>query len=171
LRLITLKIWRAFPELDSYPDDVCRNYVRHARRLSNIWKGAALTLLTLILSFFVWVVVIFLSMNTVEEIASSARGGFKVFLGLLLMSLLLTGVLWFPVLCAFLVRDRWLRHSILSQLKTTDCAGCGYQLIGLTIQEADDVKFVTCPECGNHTKLNTGHITEADIDPKLLGSA
>jgi len=171
MRLISRKIWRAFPELDSYPDDVCRNYVRHARRLSNIWKGAAFTLLTLFLSFFVWVVVIFLSMNAVEDIASSARGGFMDFLGLLLMSLLLTGVLWFPVLCAFLVRDRWLRHSILSQLKTTDCAGCGYQLIGLTIQEADDVKFVICPECGNHTTLNTGHITEADINPNLLSDA
>ncbi len=168
MRLISLKIWRAFPELDQYEDDVCRNYVRHALRLSNIWKGAAFTLLTLFLSFLIWVVVIMLSVDAVEDFSSSARGGFKLFLGLLMMSLLFTGVIWFPVLCAFLVRDRWLRHSILSQLRTTDCSGCGYQLIGLTIQEADGVKFVTCPECGNHTMLNTGHITEADIDPQLL---
>lgn len=170
MRLISRKIWRACPELDPYPDEVCRNYVRHACRLSNIWNGAALTLLTLFLSFFIWIAVILLSLNGVEELASSARGGFMAFLGLFLMSLLMTGVLWFPVLCAFLVRDRWLRHSILSQLKATNCFGCGYQLIGLTIQGAGDVKFVTCPECGKRSTLNTGHITEADIDPKLLDS-
>lgn len=167
MRLISLKIWRAFPELDRYPDEVCQSYVRYAKRLDEIWKGVLLCLLTLIASSVIWVGVIYFGFDPIENFASSARGGFMISIGLLLIAVMLAGIIWFPVLCTFIVRDLWLRGVVRKQLRTSNCA-CGYQLIGLEIQSISDSKFVTCPECGNRIELNTGHITEADIDPQLL---
>lgn len=170
MRLISLKIWRAFPELDQYDDAVCRLYIRHARRFNNTWKGALLVLLSLGLAVLVWIGVIYFGIDRVEEYTSSARGGELTF-GLFLMSLLLTGIIWFPLLVAFFVRDRWLRRCVMAQLRSTNCAGCGYQLVGLTIIEDQGCKHVVCPECGVSTALNTGHITESDINPELLNTA
>lgn len=130
-----------------------------------------LTLLSIIIAFIVWIIVAYSLSDLIEERMTSARGNLSVLFWDLVSLVFLTGFLWFPILAAFIVRDFWLRHSVLTQLKATDCAGCGYQLIGLTVQENDGVKFVTCPECGNQTKLNTGHISEADIDPKQLAAS
>ena len=38
MRLLTTKIWRAYPELDGYDDDVCKRYIKRAKRLQNAWK-------------------------------------------------------------------------------------------------------------------------------------
>jgi hypothetical protein len=165
--MVSRKIWRAFPQLDRYPDEVCRHYVRHALRLNEIWKGVLLCLASFVVSIGIWVGVLYLVADPVENFSSSARGGFMITIGLLLVALMLSGVVWFPILCTFITRDLWLRGVIRRQLRSSDCA-CGYQLIGLEIQHDSASKFVTCPECGNRIELNTGHITEADIDPQLL---
>jgi len=159
--LISRKIWRAFPELDQYDDEVCKQYVNHARRASNIWKGAVYTLLALFIGFAFWVGVFYFFDTTLDSLDSSLRSR-------LLISFLITGFIWFPLLCAFVVRDAWLRRSIKSHISSIRCDGCGYQLVGLTIEEDDHTKFVLCPECGYRTELNRGHITEADINPELV---
>ena len=79
-----------------------------------------------------------------------------------------TGYVWFPLLLCLFVRDRWLIRCVRRQLRGSVCAGCGYQLRGLEIHASDKGKHVICPECGTPTELNTGHITEADINPELL---
>lgn len=164
MRLVSRKIWRAFPELDQYDDQVCRLYVRHAKRLKNAWKGVLLILVTLFMGLVVWVVLLRLSADYIEKIAVINHGAYEP----IMITAAITGLFWFPVLCALIVRDLWLRFCIRSQLRTANCAKCGYNLIGLTVHGASDSRFVVCPECGIRTALNTGHITEADINPNLL---
>jgi hypothetical protein len=42
------------------------------------------------------------------------------------------------------------------------------ELLGLTIEDESGMKFVTCPECGMKFELDSGHLKQGDIDPKLL---
>lgn len=168
MTLVSLKIWRAFHELDEYDDEVCRLYIKHARRLSNTWRGALLVLLTIAIAVVSWSIVIYFAFDPIVNHASSARGNAAVAFGLLLVAILLTGIIWFPLLCAFVTRDRWLRRCVVKQLHSTNCAGCGYQLVGLTIVEKQGSKHVLCPECGTPTELNTGSLREADINPEML---
>lgn len=164
MRLISRKIWRAFPELDRYDDQVCRLYVRHAKRLKNAWKGVLLILATLFVALVVWVVLLRLNVGYIEKITAANHGDYAP----IVITAATTGLFWFPVLCALIVRDLWLRFCIRSHLRTSNCARCGYNLIGLTILGENDSRFVVCPECGIRTALNTGHITESDINPELL---
>lgn len=167
MRLISLKIWRAFPELDQYEDDVCRRYVSHAKSRDKLAMGIAVVFIAVLFSLTVSVGSVYFFFYDAVDTAGEARGSISITLWLVLVALLLTSVIWLPAISAFLVRDLWLRSVIRKQLRTTNCL-CGYQLVGLEIREESGSKVVTCPECGNRIELNTGHITEADIDPQLL---
>jgi len=162
VRLISRKIWRAFPELDRYDDEACRLYVRQARSLSNVGRGALLVILSLPVTAGIWYLVLrllgraasgFLSGDTVQEI-----------LGLVIS----LGIVWCPIVCALVVRDFWLRHCLKKQIMGTACA-CGYSLIGLQIGE-DDARepIVMCPECGLVSRLSDINLRPQDINPELL---
>ena len=170
MRLISRKIWRAFPELDQYEEEVCIAYVKHARRLGNIWKGAICTLAAFFIGFGIWLGVVYLTPDLFEIATSPLASDVQILLSHLLISVMVTGFIWFSLLCEFITRDVWLRRTIRAHLNSITCDGCGYQLVGLTIESAGHMKFVVCPECGNRTELNRGHITEADINPELLAT-
>ncbi len=163
MRILTRKIWRAFPELDKYEDDVCRRYTKHARALRNAWKGAALVLGALLIAWVVWGVLTMLVVGRGMKWITPSDG-VETFIALTIM----TGFVWFPVFWAFLVRDRWLNRCVRKHIADTACAECGYTLIGLAFVEFEGKQSVLCPECGRHTKLEEWGLVEADIDPTLL---
>lgn len=171
MRLISRKIWRAFPELDRYSDEVCENYIRHARRFSNQATGAVLMAVTFIIGILLWAFLVF-NTHAIVYYLNDWHSYHYGFLQTLTADVItFTGYIWFPILLTLFARDRWLIRSIRKQLRSSVCAGCGYQLRGLEIHSTEHGKHVICPECGTPTQLNTGHISEADIDPKILRSS
>ncbi|MCA9274471.1 MAG: hypothetical protein KDA29_00440 [Phycisphaerales bacterium] len=168
MRLISRKLWRAYPQLDRYSDEVCKRYMRHAFHRRNLWKGVLLLITTVIVAIVVAAVSIHFFGYEVQAYSGSRRGSVSIMFGLMIVGAFLTSVLWFPVVSCFIVRDFWLRHVIQKQLQSTNCSGCDYQLLGLTIEREEQSAFVTCPECGNRVELNTGHIMEGDVDPHIL---
>jgi hypothetical protein len=168
MRILSRKIWRAFPELDQFDDEICKMYVRRSTSLKNAWRGVLLMLIIIpvavvLWGMFSWAVRVFnygLQDQYAWYISDTTEDVFVI--------MFLTGNVWFPAMCFFLVRDRWLNRCIQKQLSGTSCPPCGYSLVGLSVVEHEDARCVVCPECGTYTKLNTGHITEADINPSLL---
>ena len=175
MRILSRKIWRAFPELDQFDDDVCRRYIRQARKLGNSTKGAFFVMLVLPLSFVLWAGLMFNfdaimyyleswhNIEIFDFLSSSFRDVF--------IAIRLTGYIWFPVLCMAIVRDRWLNRCIRKQLSGNKCGACGYSLIGLSLMKDSEEPSVTCPECGHHIVLREMGLSKADIDPTLLAGS
>lgn len=85
--------------------------------------------------------------------------------------LVFVSLIWVPALAGFVARDLLLRRCVRQHLAGAICNGCRYSLIGLEIFDRQGEAFVRCPECGNEVILRENNLTEADINPKLLGSA
>jgi len=79
-----------------------------------------------------------------------------------------SGFFWVPALVGLFARDIWLNECVRKQLQSTACIKCDYSLIGLTPKEHEGDRAVQCPECGAYAQLNTGHLSETDIDPTLI---
>ncbi|MFK7759529.1 MAG: hypothetical protein AB8C13_06255 [Phycisphaerales bacterium] len=164
MRILTKKIYRAYPELDKFEDSVCKSYVKRARRLQNAWKGGLAVLGVLPFALIVWLIVVWASrvfyagLNEVHSWQLSGLGEdlFAVFF--------ITGVMWFPFIVCLLVRDRWLHRCLRKQLSGVQCPGCGYSLLGLSLLSSVDDPSVDCPECGHRVVLKDMGLTEADID-------
>lgn len=169
MRLLTTKIYRAYPELDRYDDDVCKRYIKRAKRIQNAWKGWSLILLSLPIGLVVWFVISWLIAMVMSGIESQYDLALFDPPNILLLLTFFTGIVWFPILLSFLTRDRWLHRCIRKQLTGVQCPACGYSLIGLTI-DTPDTPSVHCPECGQVTLLSNLGLTEADIDPTLVSS-
>ena len=58
-----------------------------------------------------------------------------------------------------LIRDRWIRWAVGSQIVATRCLNCEYSLLGLT----PDAGCVLCPECGQRTNLEERGITAQEL--------
>lgn len=168
MRLVSRKIWRAYPQLDRFSDEVCRRYVRHAFHARNFRYGVALLIVTGVLAMTGAVAAVYFFFDSAMGGAEAARGNLWILLALALVSVLLASVIWLPALACLMVRDVWLRRVLKQQLQAAHCPGCRYQLVGLAIAEEGGRKLVRCPECGFEIVLNDGHVTEADINPKLL---
>ena len=163
MRLLTTKIWRAYPELDRYDDDFCKRYIKRAKRLQNAWKFWVMMIFALPVSLGVWVGLMFATGFILNEylydVSFTLETTIFLFAG--------TGVAWMPAFTALLIRDRWLHRCIRKQLFGVQCPPCGYSLIGLSIDSPDNPS-VHCPECGQVTLLSDLGLTEADIDPTLV---
>mgnify|MGYP003678661714 CR=1 FL=1 len=169
MRLLSRKIYRAFPELDKFDDDVCIGYMERAKRFENAWKGWFVIALSLASSVVVWVVCFSIATLLGYELRSrNGRSGYDIAWN---MSVIVVGtsIIWFPVLTTLFARDRWVHRCIRKQLTGVKCPSCGYSLIGLTINNPE-APSVHCPECGQVTLLSNLGLTEADIDPTLVSS-
>ena len=172
MRILSRKIWRAFPELDKYDDEVCQRYIRHAQRSNTLWKGVVQMIIAMLVGVVVWgglmfnydAIVYYLHSWYDIEIFDFVSG---VVVDLFL-AVRITGYIWFPVLCMLLVRDRWLNRCVRKQLSGIKCGACGYSLIGLTLIDDAPKPTVICPECGHDIVLGDMGLTPADIDPTLL---
>lgn len=155
MRLITRKIWRAFPELDRFSDEQCTRFMMGAKRDWWVWR--LLRLLAAITAFFVSALLLWAVLWVSIALMTGGRPSGR---GLDLLSnwgaaiMLLGVVVPFAVamLVAFSVRDALLRRRLRAVINNRGtCAGCGYLLLGMPVNA--DLK-VTCPECGGETEVD-----------------
>lgn len=146
MRLLTKKVYGAFPELDEYDDAQCSRFVEKAKGTSfNQATGVAFLF---IIGFGTFAAV---AMITRKLLLVTLTGN-RVSVGDIAVSAaVILGAIVAP-LTALLARDirlRWRVRYVLRQRGT--CLACGYSLIGLAL---DDQNVVTCPECRERTKVD-----------------
>tara|TARA_R110002072_G_scaffold42064_15_gene118292 strand:+ start:9037 stop:9432 length:396 start_codon:yes stop_codon:yes gene_type:complete len=126
-----------------------------------------MVLLSLPISILTWAVVAWGVFNFESQLESQGTifPFWIVVCGFLFIA---SGFFWVPALVGLYARDIWLNECIRKQLESTACTQCDYSLIGLTPIEHEGDRAVQCPECGTYAQLNTGHLSEADIDPTLI---
>ena len=135
MRLVTRKIWRAFPELDRFDDKHASAFVRAAGR--SLWALTVRWVATLGTGLVLIVPALALA------ISLGGRGGTGItlawVLGFCVLSLVAFG-------SAMLVRDTLLRRRVrrVIALRGT-CINCRYVLLGMPV--GADLK-IHCPECG-----------------------
>ena len=54
MRILSRKIWRAFPEFDQFDDETCKRYMRQVTSSGNMWFIALLTFLSVLVAFSIW---------------------------------------------------------------------------------------------------------------------
>jgi hypothetical protein len=146
MRLPTRKIWRAFPELDRFPDARCARYVREAK--ARRWVSGAATALLIPVFVIVWLVSVVFSIGLMDLLHPGGAG--PGVWGTLLAFALFAGTPLLLALTLLLIRDRWLHGAIRARLNVARCLGCSYSLLGL---EPGGNRFVVCPECGKTADL------------------
>ncbi|MBX3385057.1 MAG: hypothetical protein KF768_00640 [Phycisphaeraceae bacterium] len=147
MRIATHKIYRAFPELDRFDDERCRNFVRSANRgfLRHLLPSALIFLTFLFVAgvcgylFALAYIILNFDPNSHPSLWWST-------LGMAIPALICPIV---GAIAAMVVRDVFLRRRIrrVITLRGT-CSECDYVLLGLNV--GPDLK-VTCPECGSVT--------------------
>ena len=128
-----------------------------------------MVVLILPVSFLIWLGMVVLAVHILDNYVGQfdLPDAVNLVVGLTVM----TGFVWFPLVCALITRDFTLHRAVRKRLEGAACAGCGYSLVGLEVFGDADRRVVQCPECGEKTTLNEGHITEADINPALLAES
>ncbi|MBO6514708.1 MAG: hypothetical protein JJ974_12155 [Phycisphaerales bacterium] len=174
MRLLTRKIYRAYPELDKFEDDVCKRYIKRAKRLQNTWKLWLFQLLALLISIVLWGIASSL-IELILFFGEATRRDQLVYIMLNPIHLVfkiiqMSGYIFVPAICCLRVRDRWLHRCIRKQLTGVQCGACGYSLLGLSISDENNTPSVHCPECGLQTVLKDMGLTQADINPNLASS-
>jgi len=157
MRLLVRKVYRAFPELDSYSDEQCSRFVHAAKR--GIWRklfrygllGTALVLIML--------AVLFLSAMAAMAAPFPPKSPFWWYESVGVLVLIAMGIPSLALVWYF--RDWMLRRRIGFVLRSRGrCGGCGYSLIGLPVSAN---ATVVCPECGFDCKVDEA-IGELTID-------
>lgn len=146
MRLLTRRIYRAFPELDRFPDEACERFVRAARRgLAAKVVHASCVLIVSLLAGIGASFAFFRSIRFFDRWGDSlAFESVWLTLGLIAWMLVLGCI---PVLMGLAARDRLLRRRVGQVLHSRgSCNVCRYSLLGLPV--GDDLK-VACPECGS----------------------
>ena len=146
IRLITRKIWRAFPELDRFSDEQCQRFVKAAGRQR--W-----------FVFATWgaVTVVFAAGLALASVLtrwtdSAMRYDFPVVPAWMILFVVLTAGVAAAGLAAMLTRDKILRRRIALVLKYRgSCVGCRYSLVGLPVP---DSLCIVCPECGAECQVD-----------------
>ena len=155
MRLITRKLWRAFPELDRFDDERCERFVETALRAK--WPRLVRGLLSVLAACAVAIASIALAIAI-----SRAWGGVLDHstlqpldsIDLLAIGLVIGGLLTGGVV-GMLARDQLLRRRVRRFIHVRGkCPQCRYILLGLPVP---DSLRLTCPECGH----------EMEIDPAL----
>ncbi|MCW5766183.1 MAG: hypothetical protein KIT68_09440 [Phycisphaeraceae bacterium] len=150
MRLPLSRVYRAFPELDRFSDELCETYVqRTAQRHSGAW--GALNMLALGIA-------IVSTMIVVTILAGRNRpGGWSPHPTLQLCMALAAPTL--GAIGGLVIRDRWLRARLRRALNDTNCDGCTYSLLGLPLTDG----FICCPECGRRMRPAERGLTPADF--------
>lgn len=144
MRLITRRIHRAFPELDSYDDEQCLRFINAARGrvVRRVLAFIGLCLLFAIL-FGLSVGIVFGAAAALKSLGwiSSATPD-KTWMG----GVLIVFASVAAPLGTAIIRDIMLRRRIRYVLRERgSCRKCRYSLIGLAV---DAQLQVACPECG-----------------------
>ncbi len=139
MRLLTRhKLYRAFAELDPYDDATCERFLESAKgSWSRRWGrrsacvGIAIISMILLGIGILWLGSAWIKVPTGHE-------------GLMVAMVMVPAVV--GPFVAILQRDALLWSRVRYVLRRQGCCGtCGYSLIGLSL---DDANQITCPECG-----------------------
>ena len=147
MRLIRRKLWRAFPELDTIDDELCRAFVRVA---TASWRAKGLRVLVLGRIVLATLAVALLAAQLTADAPPARRLNTPVQMAL--VGTTVTIVLAAGFLAALVARDWLLRRRVRRVIRDHGgCAHCGYRLLGTPV--TDDLR-ATCPECGNVTVVD-----------------
>ena len=163
MRLLSRKIYRAFPELDQFDDETCKRYMRRVWDVENSSSfGFFYIVILLPLSLVLWLTIM---------IAASAIFDLSVFPELSdALTLMQVGFIGMPLLVFLLARDLWAHRVLRKQVIGANCKECGYSLVGLTIKSEGTAESVTCPECGTNYTLDNYLLSREDIETKPVSS-
>jgi len=164
MRLITTKVYRAFPPLDGVSDDECMTYVR--RVCANYTSLQAVTPLVVGALLLIaipagWLTLEYFGWEKYWPLITSFEAR------LVLMVLFSVA---FAAICGLLVRDLVLYFALRGELNRASCRKCGHCLLGLPTTliglEPDPANtFVRCPECGKkYCMLDLG-LSARDLTP------
>ena len=140
MRIIASPIYRAFPELDVFTDEQCRNYLQ--RVYGGVPARVAVGLVSLVCGVG-WAG----SVGLVCVSVSRANPGWTTIVGVFALAAV-TAAFGFGTLISRDVLLRLLVRRVLGEVGL--CPSCDYSAMGLLVS----VDFaVTCPECGNGIDL------------------
>jgi len=151
------RIYRAFPELDSYSDEQCELLMKRVdlNRVAR-WLTTGMTFVGIVVSFFG---AIFFSAMFVMPIIS---GGRETTVHLVVHCLI---VFITPAVVGAVIRDHLLKRQLIKGLKVhidrIRCPQCMYVLFGLPVKS----ETVSCPECGVSTHLKDLGVVAEDMVP------
>lgn len=160
MRIPISKVYRAFPELDPYSDEVCRGYLRQARR-ATLMRRLLFGCLGLILGAVLGIGTI----AVIGFILSNVWTPNNAIFPAVTVIVSLFSIIMFPWLGGALAADAVLARDLRRRLRTTGCPSCRYSLVGQV--PFKDVRasrwFVRCPECGSLTPVGRGGIHRVDL--------
>ena len=152
LRIITRKLYRAFPELDGFDDDQCERLLRQVKDGVGYTPALGMALLVFGLLSFLGSIGLarvgypFLMSLLTEEMSRYWADRLALLAGLIV-------VLTIPSIVGLVTRDvvmRFhIRRALAVRLRRIQCLGCKYLLLGQRVIDG----FVTCPECGMRMTL------------------
>ena len=148
MRLITRKIYRAFPELDKFSDEQCERFLQAANAsiVRRMCRGAVSFGFAIVVGLLALVGAVYAA----QELADHWR--LDGFLYWLLFGVLTTTALVIAFLPGLILADGLLRLRVRSLLKRCGtCPQCSYSLLGIRVG-ADLI--VTCPECGRKVQVD-----------------
>ncbi len=147
MRLLTSTVYRAFPELDSYDVPHCERFLARARGGGGSKAACALAMLVAAFSTFGVLLVGILKVSIKFWPHPSVGGPGDVGMVLAIVVASVSG----PLMALF-VRDRVLHSRIRYILRIQGvCGGCGYSLIGLSLDVHNNVR---CPECDQANEVD-----------------
>ena len=142
MRFIASPIYRAFPELDGFTDEQCRNYLQ--RVYGGVPARVAVGLVSLVLG-----VGVAFAVGWVCVSVANANPGRTSIVGVFALAAVIAAF-GFGTLISRDVLLRLLVRRVLGEVGL--CPSCDYSAMGLLVS----VDFaVTCPECGNGIDLSS----------------
>ncbi|GMV25304.1 MAG: hypothetical protein AMXMBFR58_13350 [Phycisphaerae bacterium] len=161
MRIPASKVYRAFPELDRFPDEVCEQYMRYVlgrygrpmRVVTRVLWAACLVLCVFISPFAAIAgnrLAYWMAKHGLPDSNAWMLGAAAI--------MLVAGVLLVVMVLA--VRDVMLRRLLLGRILEARCPFCSYSLLGLAVDEHGGV---LCPECGKRSSLADRKLTVQDV--------
>jgi hypothetical protein len=163
MRIPVRKIYRAFPEFDSFSDEQCERFMLRvqlsgSKKALPILVGVLVAMITLIVCCAVSGFIFDMVYAGMER-QRARKLEFAMDLSLVLIPPV------FAFLLGLFARDlllrRHLRLVIEDKLNRIRCLGCKYILIGQVVAN----QMVRCPECGRVHSLDELGVVEADLIP------
>ena len=151
------KFYRAYPELNGYPDETCERMILAARAR----RGDAMWVVPLAAVLAVNSVVVALAFVAARVMSSAAaQPGARppisipgLWVGALVVMFFIGAWLWVAVRRVLIIR------SVLLHMEKARCPYCHFSLRGLLV----DYGRVVCPECGQQILLADEGLTPDDL--------
>lgn len=147
MRLITRKLWRAFPELDRFEDGQCQRFVVAAVR--DTWPRVIRWVVVVLAGFLGVVLGIMLSVIAEDVLRTTMSYGLaRAQWGVVFSATFTVGG---GSIAAMIARDMLVRWHLRRVLAGTGCPVCRYSLLGIPVPASGRIQ---CPECGEAIEAN-----------------